>query len=656
MLRKLLHERTWAKAFELTGLPVMRRHKNLIRLKIENDGTIGADTENSDSDESDKDTNSTESCTSSSSTYAEMANYSKILRQNAVESSRTISSSCNSWDSNFGYVRYFDNNTDVHFDEPQPPLHLGITGDCTRELFQGISYNIDMYNANTIENDEKQLQNTSHRLANQKSFLPHSESIETSSLEVRPYMACEDLVNIDQNIQIETFGNDHTDFLPTRRSFPNTARKYSLPKLWKSNEENYCRDEIENDKTLSLDVVQKLDPPSPKNFDQKSIDSIIIDPPPMFRNDDNDNVKVINVNLNANIPFRKHSLNSDKKIRRSMSKSMVEPENVVKNDSARIQRMSSQSENDRIQRKCECCNQSLCPSPRSSDSGVVGSCNLASPDMQEYSSSGNAGNDSDSQEKISGTLKDSLINLSHGTFENRRKNLTLSEIEAETFEDQCRCTSPFGSTARTSCVTSVTSENSLDVLDSSNSRLKSTFAANPPLSTAQIKRTSIRRNIECYIPEIKIKPKPPPRIYRKPSTHLEIPKNVRHQMPCQWSTLNIAERTKPSRHYHMRIYRENAVEANMKRESRTNTPRNRDLLHKDSKDQGNIMQLRKTRSRSEDMSKTQKGLTEADTGFMVYRSDLYAHWWMKAKLPITVVTDSGKDNYFVKKDCFVSLV
>lgn len=650
MLRKLLHERTWAKAFELTGLPVRRRHKNHIRLKIEDDGTIGHETEYSDSDrnsdDSDRDTDGTESYTSSNCTDAEAISCSKILRQNAMDSPRTISS-CSSWGSNFGYVRYFDNNTDMHLDESQSMVR----GDCTREIFEGITDTKKNHNPiNTIDSAQ-QLQRASRGgKCNLYPLALHSESTENSSFEGRTYMACEDLVNMDQNTQIDILGSGEKDFVPTRRSFPNiSAKNETGTKLWKSAEESYNPEEEMADDALRSDLLQLLAPPSPKQS-CSPIESIIIDPPPMFRNED-DNMKIINVNLNTNVPFRKHSLNSDKRIRRSMSRSMVETENFHRKEDTRIQRMSSQSENHKMQRKCECCNRSVCPSPRSSDSGVVGSCNLASPElnMHEYSNSGNTGNESDTHDKGS-DHKGSLTNLSQGSFDvDHRKKVTLSEIEAATYEDQCRCTSPFGSTARTSCVTSVTSENSLDVMDSSNMNVTSTFTAIPPVSTTQIKRTSIRRNIERYVPEIRLKPEPPPRVYRKPSTHIEFPKNVRQPLPCQWSTLNITERSKPSLHYHMRIFRE-TPDGNIQRQSRANAPRNRDVFNKENIQSidSNNAQMRKTRSRSEDLSKQQKGLAEAQTGFMVYRSDLYAHWWMKAKLPITVVTDSGKDYSFVK--------
>lgn len=642
MLRKLLHERTWAKAFELTGMPVMRRHKNLIRLRIENDGTIGTETEASDSDSEREETDTTESYTSSSCTDAEPVSGSKVMRQNAVDGPRELSSSCSSWGSNFGYVRYYDNNTDLHLNDAQLP----IKGDCTREIFQNAPYNVHN-NVKTIDTNI-QLQLPSLGGIDNPFFL-HSESTENSSFEARPYMACEDLVNMDQNTQMGTLGSDDADFIPTRRSFPNTnAKNDPLPKLWKSTEENYSRESGErvSETPLTIDVLSALDPPSPKQSLRSPIHSIIIDPPPMFRNTEDD-MKIINMNLNTDVPFRKHSLNSDKRLsRRSIARSMMESDSFTRGDDSRLQRMSSQSENQAGHKKCECCNRSLCPSPRSSDSGVVGSCNLASPElnMHEYSSSANTGNDSDSQEKrASDHSQEKFTN-------DLRKQLTLSEIEAARFEDQCRCTSPFGSTARTSCVTSVTSETSLDVMDMSSANVTSTFTTAPPVTSPQIKRTSLRRNIERYVPEIKLKPEPPPRVYRKPSTHLEIPKNVRHQHPCQWSTLNITERTKPSLHYHMRIYRETPTRAGGERKSRHNAPRNRDMQQSVDPD---YTEVRKTRSRSADLSKMQKGLAEAQSGFVVYRSDLYAHWWMKAKLPITVVTDSGKDYSFVKRYCFV---
>lgn len=649
MLRKLLHERPWAKAFELTGLPVKRRHKNRIRLKIDQDGAIETETDCSDSDrnsdDSDRETETTESYTNSSCTEADDGyGCTKILRQNAMDnSSPRTASSGSSWASNFGYIRYYGHSKDnLLLDVSQN----NIKGDCTREIFQTTPSPVC---SGDIESPQ-------YIKGQNNLFLQYqySQSTEDSSFERsgnKTYMACEDLANMDQGTDIDSLGAAEADFLPIRRSFPHCSmKKEGAPKLWKSTEGKYPPGEVdENDHEVTSDLLQKLDPPPVRHRshqDYRNSDPIILDPPPMFRNEDDD-VKVINVNFNANVPFRKHSLNSDKRIRRSVSKSMVEPESFTKMDD---QRMSTQSDNRKTQTKCECCNRSTCHSPRSSDSGVVGSCNLASPElnMSENIGSLSAGNDSDCQDKSLNRLKGYRANKSRGGYDiEHRKELTLSEIEAATYEDQCRCTSPFGSTARTSCETSVTSENvSLDVFDNmSHTSLTSTFVTNPPLSSPKIKRTSIRRNINQYAPELRLKPEPPPRLYRLPSTHVENPKNVRKPSQNQWSTLNITERTKPSLHYHMRIFKDNTETGNNERQSRVDTPRNANKRGSKIDDQS-----RKVRSRSEDFSKLQKGLS-ASPGFVVYRSDLYAHWWMKAKLPITVVNDSGKDNYFVKRYC-----
>ncbi|VVD04768.1 unnamed protein product [Leptidea sinapis] len=623
MLRKLLHERTWVKALELSGLPVKRRHRNHIKLKIGNDGTVDVDSDCSDSEESERESDTTDGCDTHSACDTEPNSSSRVLRQNAIDSfgAKTISSSCSSWENSFGYVRYFDTSNDLHLDLSQQ----NVNADCTKKLFDDIS---PFYNS---------LQKSSR---NNNLNVQHSGSSENFGFEGRNFMACEDLVNIDQNTQIGNSGNEDNDFQLTRRSFPNCNLKTDgKPKQWKSTDESYCRIEIDNEDAVMSDLLKVLDPPSPKYDKDYPDEPIILDPPPMFRNVEDD-LKVINVSLNDDIPFRKHSLNSDKKLRRSISKSMVEADKKIIN--AHIERMSSQSDNQRDRKKCECCNRSLCPSPRSSDSGVAGSCNLASPELNvpEYVTAGNNVNEADSHDNID--MTGSLHNLINHALINRKQ--TLSDIVAATFEEQCRCTSPFGSTARTSCVTSVTSEVSLDVKDLSNTDVRPTFVASPPVSSPKIKRTSVRYNIERYVPELKLKPEVPPRIYRKPSTHLELPKNVRHPVPCQWSTLNITERSKPSLHYHMRIYRENP-ENTENRLSRKDLSRNCDTQL--NKQNNNAFKSPNSRSRSEDLLKG-KNKSEADTGFMVYRSDLYAHWWMKAKLPITVVTDSGKDHLFVK--------
>lgn len=671
MLRKLLHERTWAKAFELNGMPVMRRHKNHIRLRIDKDGTIETETECSDTD-SDDETDTTETYTSSSCTDDGGSN--RIIRQDAMDraSPRTVSMGTSSCSSNFGYVRYFDQSTDMHFDISRSPVR----GDCTKDIFASVSSE----SLNKFESKFAQEIKDSSRCNKlyPGHFMQHSESTDDSCINLsrpRPYMACEDLVNIDDDAYVQNLGGLDGDFELTRRSYSNCNEcPKGLPvKPWKSTEEHYSRDkssEIEArsepniSETANTHVLLDLDPPSPqrKNFDSCSDApiNVILDPPPMFRNED-EALKIININPNKSIPFRKHSINSDKRLRRSVTKSMLEYGKIESDQtdlSGGGERLSNQSEKSKS-RKCDCCNRSTCHSPRSSDSGVVGSCNLASPELNMHEVSG-PGHDLDNRKKsiTSDDIKFSTVDICPESYNiSDSEQLTYFEMEAATFEDQCRCTSPFGSTPRTSCKTNSTSDNVLVGNDSSRTSVTSTYMDSPVSShqqTRKMQRTSLRADINQHLLVTK-KPEPPPRLYRQPSAHLEVPKNVRQPIISHgWSTININEPTKPSLHYHMRVYRENTKVNDSSRQSRKETLRNCELFNNQSTE---IYlygpRVRQNRSRSEDLSKFHKSTTGTQTGFMVYRSDLYAHWWMKAKLPITVVSDSGKDHYFVKEHCFV---
>ncbi|XP_037977250.2 uncharacterized protein LOC105386151 isoform X7 [Plutella xylostella] len=572
MLRKLLHERPWAKAFELTGLPVMRRHKNRIRLKIGEDGTIGTETDtdserDSESD-SERETDTTGSCSSGAVRGAGRG----VPRQDALDRAASAASS-------YSYVRYHDHRLDLDVPPGFEP-YMAVRGDCTRQIFEETPSPSLL--SCVVSPPPSKLD-----LSKLSPYFNQNESTDDSGFDVggnKVYMACENLADIDHSVPIESLGDEDGDFLPTRRSFPHYSAKSDVPpKPWKSTEESCPHDDTNTDiQTVPSNVVEILDPPSPPGSpsvcDVANTDSIIIDPPPMFRNTEED-LKVINVNLNTNIPFRKHSLNSDKRIRRSVSKSMVEVDGCRGEEPARLSSQSERRGGGAGGAGCACCERWASHSPRSSDSGVVGSCTLASPELPD------------------GQHKGSLGDLSQAD----RRKLTLSELEAARYEEQCRCTSPFGSTARSPSVASA--------------------ASDPP---PRLQRTSIHRRVDQYVPLkplVTPKPDPPPRIYRHPSTHIENPKNVRKPVPMQWSTLNITERSKPSLHYHMRIYREQEPRP-------ARAPRRAPA------------DARRVRSRSADLAKLQPCLSEPGGGFVVYRSDLYAHWWMKAKLPITVVTDS----------------
>lgn len=102
---------------------------------------------------------------------------------------------------------------------------------------------------------------------------------------------------------------------------------------------------------------------------------------------------------------------------------------------------------------CRCCTEP-CFSRRSSDSGMAGSCTLNSPDIP--------------QTEVYQREVYSLLD-----------NFRTSDMDAREFEAQCRCTSPFGSTPRTSCQAS-TSENIIETRDSSSASVTSSCSDMSP--------------------------------------------------------------------------------------------------------------------------------------------------------------------------------
>lgn len=110
----------------------------------------------------------------------------------------------------------------------------------------------------------------------------------------------------------------------------------------------------------------------------------IIKPPTMFDNSDR-------ISLTKDVsPFNKHLLNSDKKIipaRQSASKenSPRRSDSMKRCISYQYLRLKYNAPKDdqETSKKCACCSSSRCPSPRSSDSGVAGSCTISSPDAPQ---------------------------------------------------------------------------------------------------------------------------------------------------------------------------------------------------------------------------------------------------------------------------------
>ncbi|XP_050300359.1 uncharacterized protein LOC126738917 isoform X2 [Anthonomus grandis grandis] len=177
----------------------------------------------------------------------------------------------------------------------------------------------------------------------------------------------------------------------------------------------------------------------------------VIKPPTMFTNTtktDNSSSSTVSLNM-EHVPFRKHSINSDKPRRRCSIQ--LNPTDLLNSAKALKRCVSSKYLNMKAGTSQCRCGLENCHSPRSSDSGMAGSCTLNSPDMARAMMMRDSGN----SEYNMALFNDCGI--------------SLSEIDAQTYENECPCSSPFGSmsTPRTSseashtrdslCTTSVTS-------------------------------------------------------------------------------------------------------------------------------------------------------------------------------------------------------
>lgn len=230
-----------------------------------------------------------------------------------------------------------------------------------------------------------------------------------------PGMACEDLVNLDDSMRIKNVLKQKT-LMDERHSMPtlfvgnrfnnSSSTKVYIPS-WKDKQDiqkqSVCdHDNLNRDVTpvssrsststtthsssidlpasyTVLPVPDKITAELLYNFDQSidKSDSNIIKPPSMFNN----------VSLSRDMsPFSTHSLNSDLKITTKSRKNSISVSKSPKRDSVRrcisyqyvrLNNTNNTKVNDKC---CTCCNGSRCHSPRSSDSGMAGSCTIASPD------------------------------------------------------------------------------------------------------------------------------------------------------------------------------------------------------------------------------------------------------------------------------------
>lgn len=251
---------------------------------------------------------------------------------------------------------------------------------------------------------------------------------------IRANMACEDLVNLDDSMKIK---NDKDD-LCKKPSV--TDERHSMPNLFVGNRFNCSsltevyipsyqdkreiqltiendggtqpqpidvnNDDIRNSQLSTVTHSSSFDIPAlmpapdqlstellynseqPIKSDGDS-ESFVIKPPSMF-----DGHRSLSRELS---PFVKHAINSDKKVisRRPPSTSQNKDKRCVSYhyinlqsdaaDDMQLQRPNSKVDGETRTpqmdvRKCGCCAVSPCHSPRSSDSGMAGSCTISSPD------------------------------------------------------------------------------------------------------------------------------------------------------------------------------------------------------------------------------------------------------------------------------------
>ncbi|XP_044267611.1 uncharacterized protein LOC123013250 isoform X2 [Tribolium madens] len=314
------------------------------------------------------------------------SNETLIKRQNAIiQSDSSGSSSSNP----FGYIRYYN---------PQ-----------TNEIATKYESFIDYGDVKMAEEPKSVITSAKFELIKQA-----SENSEASSgIVPKPFGACEDLVNLDGSISRDTLDVPKRYVPLVRQSCPTklVGNKFSSSSLttiyipgWSNSDTNINRrinyDLEENDSSTtthssSLELPLNTVPLPDKivaellyNFDSEESDppstQTVIKPPTMFANE-------------FQKPFS---------ITRRRSSIQINPQDLKQGPvrrcvSSKYLRMSPSY--------CRGCVE--CHSPRSSDSGMAGSCTLNSPNSVQESNRG----------------------------------ITLSEFEA-----QCPCTSPFGSTPRTS--------------------------------------------------------------------------------------------------------------------------------------------------------------------------------------------------------------
>lgn len=491
-LKRLLYLRPGAPP-DLSSVVYRKRQKRIVPDSEEDESGEGESETDADTSESDE-----------APRYEAIAGP-EMSRQNAVDRG--------SDDGPFEYVRYCEES---EFDP---------TIDCTYEIFENITVVTD---DRTEENPQQTLKIP--RLLNQNSEFSDNSSFERD--DTKNYMACEDLSNVDQNLAIKSspFG-DFARSAPTRRSCPTkfVANKFNdstLTLVCVPGRDSYGSSVERRDRANLRDLELK-------NSDRDSPSSPvpILEPPPMFRNDRENEAEASVLSIASHLSDLKNALKFDDA---SAHASLMEKKN------------------------CSMCDLSQCHTPRSSDSGVAGSCNLASPEMAN------------------------------------RDDLAYAPGETRSLRETAR-----------------------DIGD----HLSDDYS----MSTGEIDRLNLE---SCRLENVKMKRLEPARLSLRPSSNDDPRVRNRDERPYDAA---IRGRSIPD-----------LIGEELGRERKHNFNQDRHRPDGDFRQTVSVV-AKRTRSKSQDLAKK---LVTVDAGRVTYRSELYAHWWMKAKLP-AIVTSSGKDAFVV---------
>lgn len=464
-------------------------------------------------------------------------------------SSSSSSTDDNSSDNNssrssnpFGYIRYYNPQTNTETSSNNKTKYESFI-----DYGEPVNNKIEMIQDEETNNKSNSilLVSTAKLHLLQKQLSENSEA--SSCLTPKPYLACEDLVNLDDNTKLDntlhvplsslSIQDYHNNNIPlsNRQSCPtklvgNKFNNSSLTTIyipsWSNSDNNLtCQtkysgnndDEVDNNRSSSGTTTTTMSSslelpvntlPLPDgmvaellyNFEPttSTTSSIIIDksdsynnlikPPTMFEKQKSSTSSTVNLNLD-NIGFRKHSINSDKPRRRSSIQinrndlinkqhKQQQQQNYrrcissqflqLKNRSPNNNTTTTTSNHHRISTTvpnsdCQCCfNDDYFQhhSPRSSDSGMAGSCTLNSPDLANT-------NDLLLTSNNCSMIIEQNRTSDHTNLRRFDSNNLLSssgELDARDYESECPCTSPFGSTPRTSCQPSISS----NILSGSN--------------------------------------------------------------------------------------------------------------------------------------------------------------------------------------------